>query len=238
MFFLRKSLESIRFFDGLTDWHSHILPGVDDGVPSMDMSLEILERFESLGVKELWLTPHIMEDFPNKTENLKKRFEELLVEYHGGIHLHLGAEYMMDTLFEERLKNNDLLPLGEHSRHLLVETSYFNPPMDLYGTLDSIKKKGFVPLLAHPERYLYMDKNDYEKLKSKGIMFQCNLTSIAGAYGKDAYRKFEWFLKKNWVNAFGTDTHRLMSFNHAVSFKSITSKQSKLMFNCPNQLTF
>ena len=64
-------LKDSGFFQGFIDWHCHLLPGVDDGVQTMEESLQILSFYEQLGVSEVWLTPHIMEDIPNTTEGLK-----------------------------------------------------------------------------------------------------------------------------------------------------------------------
>ena len=164
----RISLKASGIFAGLTDWHSHILPGVDDGVQTMEESLAILQQYEVLGVKAVWLTPHIMEDIPNTTMRLKERFAELQQAYPGPVALHLAAENMLDHLFEERLESNDLLPIGDAGNRLLVETSYFNPPMNLYETLECIKSKGYYPVLAHPERYVYMGNRDYRRLKEMG----------------------------------------------------------------------
>ncbi|MBR6272579.1 MAG: capsular biosynthesis protein, partial [Bacteroidales bacterium] len=125
-----------------TDYHSHILPGVDDGVKKMEVSLKVLERYEQLGIAEVWCTPHIMEDIPNTTAALKARFAELCEAYQGPVKLHLAAEYMMVALFEERLQQRDLLPLGDKGNQLLVETSYFTPPMDMDALLNQVKQKG------------------------------------------------------------------------------------------------
>lgn len=189
------------------DHHSHILPGVDDGVKKMETSLKVLERYEQLGIAEVWCTPHIMEDIPNTTEALQNRFAELCEAYHGPIKLHLAAEYMMDALFEERLEHDDLLTLGNEGNHLLVETSYFTPPMDMDAILQRIKQKGYYPVLAHPERYVYMGKDRYIALKDKGIRFQLNLSSLAGAYGSEAKSKARWILKHNYYNLAGSDLH-------------------------------
>lgn len=124
---------------------------------------------EKQGVRKVWLTPHIMEDIPNETATLREKFRELEQSYNGTMELALAAEYMMDNLFEERLEKNDLLPLEEGKRYLLVETSYFNPPMGLLSVLQHIQKKGYYPLLAHPERYEYMQKKDYKALKEEHI---------------------------------------------------------------------
>ena len=129
-----------------TDHHSHILPGVDDGVKKMETSLKVLEQYEQLGIAEVWCTPHVMEDIPNTTEKLQARFAELCEAYQGPIKLHLAAEYMMDALFEERLEQGDLLKLGDEGNQVLVETSYFTPPMGMDFILRRIKQKGLYPV--------------------------------------------------------------------------------------------
>lgn len=190
-----------------TDHHSHILPGVDDGVKKMEVSLKVLERYEQLGIAEVWCTPHVMEDIPNTTAGLQARFAELCEAYQGPIKLHLAAEYMMDALFEERLEQDDLLKLGNDGNQVLVETSYFNPPMDLDSILRRIKQKGLYPMLAHPERYVYMGKDRYKALKESGIRFQLNLSSLAGGYGSEAKDKANWILKQGYYNIAGSDLH-------------------------------
>ena len=196
-------------FNGLTDCHSHILPGVDDGVKTMEESLAILDRYEKLGMKTVWLTPHIMEDVPNRTADLKERFNDLCLNYKGGLTLHLGAENMLDNLFEERLKVGDMLNMGKDQDRLLVETSYFTPPYGFHDILETIKSKGMFPILAHPERYIYMSESDYARLKSRGILFQLNLFSLAGLYGQLAMKKAVDLLKKGYYDYTGTDIHTI-----------------------------
>lgn len=205
----RISLADSGIFRGFTDWHCHLLPGADDGVRTMEESLQILSLYEKLGVNEVWLTPHIMEDIPNTTTFLKARFEELKNAYQGSIALHLASENMLDNLFEERLAKNDLLPLGKDGKHLLVETSYFNPPMGLSNILLRVKSKGYVPVLAHPERYNYMDESDYRQLKRLNVKYQLNLFSLIGVYGVQVRRKAEWLMKNDFYDLIGSDTHCL-----------------------------
>lgn len=202
-------LKDSGIFEGFTDWHSHILPGVDDGVRTVEEALEILRLYEELGVKAVWLTPHIMEDIPNTTAHLRERYAELQAAYSGPIKLHLASENMLDNLFEERLEKNDLLPLGKNSDHLLVETSYFNPPMGLNNILLRIKAKGYYPLLAHPERYIYMGESDYQRLKDMGVKFQLNLPSLVGIYGKSVQKKAKQLLKHTMYDMVGSDLHTL-----------------------------
>ena len=204
----RTDLTTSGLLGGFTDFHCHLLPGVDDGVQTMEESLEILAEYEKYGIREVWLTPHIMEDIPNTTADLRDRFLMLKEAYHGSIQLHLAAEYMLDNLFAERLAADDLLPLTEGKRYLLVETSYFNAPINLHVLLDDIRKHGYYPLLAHPERYEYMSMADYHDLKSAGIAFQLNLPSLTGAYGRHVQKKAEKLLKQGYYDLYGSDTHR------------------------------
>lgn len=208
MFHLSKPLDSSGLFRGLTDWHSHVLPGVDDGVQTLKESLAVLTWYEQLGISELWLTPHVMEDIPNKSADLRRRFHELCEAWHGSVTLHLAAEYMIDNLFDQRLAASDLLPLGDDS-HLLVETSYFNPPMQFHQRLERLQDAGYTPVLAHPERYVYMESDDYRRLLDMGILFQLNLPSLTGMYGRMAKKKAEQLLAEGCYTLLGTDIHSL-----------------------------
>ncbi len=267
----KRTIAQSGILAGCTDHHSHILPGVDDGVESMDEALRILATYEAAGVKELWLTPHIMEDIPNTPEKLQARFAELTTRYKGSITLHLAAEYMIDNHLRSLLNNattklrpasegrwheqsevtegsstnnnspsfnegqrggalhgrraqetalchfepkgeisttkEELLPIGTKGNHLLVETSYFNPPMRLHETLRQIKAIGYHPLLAHPERYMYMDEEEYIRLHQEGVKFQLNLPSICGGYGNTVKKRAQWLLKKGLYDVIGSDTH-------------------------------
>lgn len=213
----KQTLEESGFFRGFTDWHCHILPGVDDGVQTMEEALQILAEYERLGVKEVWLTPHIMEDIPNTTEKLRDRFTELRTAYQGSVMLHLASENMLDNLFEERLEKNDLLPIGKDGEHLLVETSYFNPPMGLSNILLRIKAKGYYPILAHPERYMYMSETDYKRLNSMNVKFQLNQFSLFGLYGKDVQKRAKMLQKLKMYDYIGSDLHTMKTLK--ISYK-------------------
>lgn len=220
----KQTLAESGILRGMTDYHCHLLPGVDDGVQTFEESLEILQLYEQLGIREVWLTPHVMEDIPNTTAGLRSRFEQLCSRYAGNIRLHLAAEYMLDNLFKERLAHRDLLPLGEEASHLLIETSYFNPPVDLYSMLEKIKSAGYHPVLAHPERYVYMGEKDYHRLKQARVKFQSNLPSLVGGYGNPVQKKIERLHTQNMIDLYGTDTHTFSSFNRIISFRTLLIK--------------
>jgi len=211
------SLAESGFFRGFTDWHSHVLPCVDDGAKSLEQSLEILEEYEKAGVSELWLTPHVMEDIPNTVDSLKATFRTLSLAYHGSVKLHLSSENMLDSLFDRRLENGDVIPFGPH--RILVETSYFNPPMQMDEKLRKIKSAGFFPVLAHPERYVYMGIDEYRGYKRKGVLFQLNLPSICGFYGDEVKAKAEFLLKEGMYDYTGTDLHRVQLFRDMLQHK-------------------
>ena len=215
LFKKKSSLLSGEVLKGITDRHSHILFGVDDGIKTIEESLHVLGFLESEGVAELWCTPHIMEDVPNPTEKLRARFEEIKAAYKGKIKLNLAAEYMLDTLFEERFSSGDLLTMEDET--LLLETSTWNPPAGFYDILRKVQKAGYRPLLAHPERYRYLNEPAYERLHKMGIQFQLNLGSIVGYYGETAMKKAQWMLEQGWYSEIGTDCHRSTSLNEQLN---------------------
>ena len=217
-----KSLISSKVLEGASDRHSHILYGVDDGVKTPEEALAVIEYQAQAGVREIWCTPHVMEDVPNGSEALQERFEELKSIYDGPVKLHLAAEYMLDNLFEERMERRDLLTMENDV--LLVETSTMAPPYDLAGTLARVMSAGYRPLFAHPERCRFLTDIDLEKMHEAGVLFQLNLGSLTGYYGSTVSKNAEALLAKGWYSAFGSDCHRLRSIKEQYEMKVITSK--------------
>lgn len=247
----KRTIAESGILSGITDYHSHILPGVDDGVENMEETLRILAAYEEIGIKELWLTPHIMEDIPNTPEKLQARFAELRGAYKGNIVLHLAAEYMIDNNLHKLLNNSNcpsfqrgtsnaesieegvsnLLPIGTKGNHLLVETSYFSSPIRLHETLKQIKAIGYYPILAHPERYMYMETDDYLELKEEDVKFQLNILSLGGYYGNTAKKKAERMLKKGFYDIAGSDLHSedAIEFITKCKFKEPEMEQVKTL---------
>ena len=223
LFGSKESLLGSDLLQGGTDNHSHVLYGVDDGVRTLDESLSILSLLEAAGLRRLWLTPHIMEDVPNATDDLRQRYLRLKdEEYQGSVELCLAAEYMMDNLYRERLSARDLLLHGEDL--VLVETSTVAPPIDLFGTLRRTMTMGYRPLLAHPERYHYMREEDYRKLRAMGVLFQLNLPSVIGYYGPHVQAKALDFLGRGWYEMTGSDCHRISMVRQHYAEKSLKHK--------------
>ena len=206
--FFRK----IKKINITTDIHSHLLPGIDDGAKSFEESEMLIREFIKLGYKKLIITPHVMGDyFNNSSEDIKKKCSELreyLQEKNIRIEIECSAEYFLDEEFEKRINENDLLPI--HNKYILFETSYYEKPLNFDDIIFMIQSKGYVPILAHPERYRYFtDMKEYDKLKEKGVLYQCNINSFGGFYGKKAKKKFEYLAKNKMIDFLGSDAHSM-----------------------------
>lgn len=227
----RCSLDESGLLKGFVDNHSHVLFGVDDGVRTLEESLKILTLMEESGVRKLWCTPHIMEDVPNKTQDLKDRFEQLKEAWNGSVELDLASENMLDNLFVERLSKKDFLLHGENK--LLVETSTWAAPLDFWNIIDNILDAGYIPIIAHPERYGYMKMEDYSRLMEKGALLQMNLASIIGVYGEAVAKRAQNMLSKGMYSMTGTDCHRFRALEGQIACKilskSTVSMLSKIM---------
>lgn len=223
----KSSIADSMFLQGRTDRHTHILFGVDDGIRKLEDSLAVLRYEESLGVTDVWCTPHVMEDVPNTSSALQSKFEELVAAYSGPIRLHLAAEYMLDTVFEKRLEARDLLTMEDST--VLVETSTLTPPVNLFEIFRQMQSAGYRPLLAHPERYRYLKEKDYEELRKLGIHFQLNLPSLVRFYGDTAYNKAIWLLENGFYTEVGSDCHRLHAIQEQYQRQTLEKEVLKLL---------
>jgi tyrosine-protein phosphatase YwqE len=217
---------------GMTDIHCHILPAVDDGVDNYDEAVQSLTWLKKNGVRRMFLTPHVMSDMALNTKgNLTEQFEKFLSDIKsngvGNIpEIKLGAEYMLDFEFVNR-KKEGLLTFVNNC--VLVETSYMMPPVGFNRMLEELMEEGYSPVLAHPERYNYMQMNDYEFLKKQGVLFQLNILSLAGAYGKFVNDKADMLLKKGFYDYAGSDFHHLARHEKSFSAKKLSKKQVSVL---------
>ena len=124
------------------------------------------------------------------------------------------------------METDDLLPITDEADHLLVETSYFSEPVNFWETIDLIQCRGYHVVLAHPERYRYMDHRDYIRLKEKNVKFQLNVPSLTGFYGRQAHDNAKWLLSKGYYDLSGFDLHSVKSLDfilHSKVRKSLLS---------------
>lgn len=200
----------------VTDIHSHLLPGLDDGVQSFEEAEEIILRFKALGYSKLVTTPHIMSDlYRNTPAIVLARLEELkdyLLRKNIAIELHAAAEYYLDEeLVRSVEKDERLLTFGKN--HVLFETNFMAEPMQLKEFIFLLSSKGYHPVLAHPKRYIFLQHNleKLEDLLNRGVLFQLNTSSLTGYYSRDAQRTAYKLIDKGWVHFLGSDCH---SFHH------------------------
>ncbi|MBX2967661.1 MAG: capsular biosynthesis protein [Cyclobacteriaceae bacterium] len=197
-----------------TDIHSHLLPGLDDGVKSFEDAEKIILRFIAAGYKKLITTPHIMSDaYRNTPEGIRTKLNELKEYLHTkniSIELEAAAEYYLDEVFIKNVEQDrELLTFGK--RFLLFETNFMTEPLHLKEFIFMATTNGHQLVLAHPERYIFL-QNDFTKaedLINRGVYFQINIASLTGYYSREAQRTAFKLIDKGWVHFLGSDCHSL-----------------------------
>ena len=197
-------------FSGQIDIHNHLLYAVDDGSKSLDESKRMLKAYKELGFKSIMVTPHIFKDiYPNNEKDLKSKFQNLIREsksIKSPKITNLGAEYMVDELFIEKVKSGaDLLTF--YKNYVLIEIPLFSDSYLLKQTVFELQLNDYIPVLAHPERYLNVSTKELKSLRTKGVMLQLNALSFTGNYGKEVKSKAFKLLKNNLYDFIATDAH-------------------------------
>lgn len=203
------------------DLHSHLLPQIDDGVQSLKESIEIIKKFQLLGYTKLITTPHIINDFyPNTKETINSKLQVVqnaLKEEKVDILLEASAEYYVDMHFLSLIEEDEILTFMDH--YVLFETSYTDKPMILKHVIRLLQQKGYIPVLAHPERYKYLHNNIelYKELKAQGVLFQVNAKSL---YNKSSpsYNIAMKLIELGLVDFMGSDAHRMRDVKKLESF--------------------
>ncbi len=212
----RKKEFLIDYLAGITDIHNHILPGIDDGSANVDETINLLYKFNEIGINKFVATPHIMNDYyPNTPETINaahnvvskslsthKELKDVKIEY--------AAEYLMDQSFMELMSSEKLLTIKDNL--VLVEMSYFQAPINLNQILFTLQTNGYKPVLAHPERYAFYHSKDlvkYYDLKERGCLFQLNTLSLTPHYGSNMQKIAFKLLETGLIDFIGSDTHRI-----------------------------
>jgi len=207
--------------NGYTDIHSHLLPGIDDGSKDAQNTLQLVNTLKGYGFSQFITTPHVLTGVWNNTREgiLSKEAstKELLLSNNIENPFKAAAEYLMDDTFLKLLKNEPLLTIKDN--YVLVEMSYLNAPMQLYEIIYELQLAGYQPILAHPERYLFyhFKFEEYTKLKKAGCLFQVNLLSVTGYYGKPVLDVCKKLLDQDMIDFTGSDTHHE---RHTEAFKN------------------
>lgn len=230
MWFFNKKKESSPLSDtltGMTDVHSHLLWGVDDGSKSAEQTSEMIRHAAETGIKRTFCTPHIMARLPkNSAKSLEEEFRQKITQTNG-LEIRLAAEYMLDENFMQVLENERILTYD--GKHLLIEMSHIGVPPNLHEMIFEIINRGYTPILAHPERYTsFIGDDQYKKLKEYGCLFQLNMLSLGEIYGTRTNKKAHELLESGSYDFIGSDMHNLRMI-HAISAISLSkSNQSRI----------
>ena len=213
---------------GYVDIHSHVLPGIDDGAKTVEDTQYLLEEMRQLGFTKVITTPHTMNNvWDNTPESIQNALTKTKSELSLPFEIEAASEYLLDESVITKAKNKELLTVK--ANFVLVELSYLNAPIQLYDFLYQLQLEGYHVVLAHPERYTYFhsNKKEYQKLKKAGCLFQLNLLSTVGYYGKDAAEIANYLLKKDLYDFTGSDIHHK---NHIKAFQNkVIIKNYKLL---------
>ncbi len=212
---------SIDYSEVITDMHSHLIPGIDDGAQTIEDSIKLIKELHGMGFRKLITTPHIMSDYyKNTPQNINEGLAQVreAVKNEGlDMEINAAAEYYLDEQFMAKIKSPDVLTFG--GKYLLFETSYINKPENLNGAIFAIQSLGLKAVMAHPERYpyFYEDFDEYKKLHDRGVYLQINTNSLTGYYSPAARMIAMKMIDQNLVDFIGTDCHHL---RHIESLKN------------------
>lgn len=197
------------------DFHSHILPGIDDGATDIANAVELTRSMAQWGFERITCTPHINAKYRNTPDNIAQAFENLQdAIYNKGVKvdLKMSAEYrLVPETWPEVLTRNWIMPIED--RYILTELPISDPeemgdikPLEEFRKLISM---GLTPILPHPERYFYLSHDELMRFVDAGVVIQCNYGSLAGLYGETAQRNAEKLVQEGVVTFYGTDMHNL-----------------------------
>lgn len=210
--FKRKPTGTVDLSALKTDMHSHLLPGIDDGSPDVNTSIELIKGLQELGYQKFIATPHILSGmYENDASSIASAYAKLkeeIKERQASVDISAAAEYFLDDHFESLLERKETF-LTIKDKLVLVEFSFMAISANYKKQLFQLQIQGYQPILAHPERYVYLSRNldIFDELKSAGCLFQLNLLSLAGGYGKPTMELANTLIKKDYIDLVGTDLH-------------------------------
>ncbi len=212
----------------MIDIHSHVLPEVDDGSRAFALSLGMLQTARAQGVTHIILTPHFRKPFLESKQSLKKIFDEFCqqVKNQGlDVELFLGQEIRFNKRVPSMLDAGELITLND-GKYILVEFSLLKrtDSEDIVDVVYGLKKQGYIPIVAHLERYSYVDMDVACQIKNVGGLIQINAGSLVNENGFAVKRKATVFLKNGLVDFVASDIHENRKYSMGKAFKKISKK--------------
>lgn len=222
----------------MLDFHTHILPGVDDGSTSVEESARMLKMLEEQGVSKVLLTPHFyayycsVEEFLESRKSAVKELLQALEKSDVSVNLYLGCEVLF---FDELWRIDNLKSLCiEGTEYILVEMPFSEWQDSAVEGIERLVSRGLTPVIAHFDRYIKYKGNleKIYKLVEAGALLQLNCSALGSFFAR---RKVKGFLKKGLVFAIGTDCHNLTSrkpdyVKAAEYIKKILSERQYMQF--------
>lgn len=216
------------------DMHNHLIPGIDDGATDLESSIVLIREMYGLGYRKFVATPHVHWELYRNThemiENGAAKVRERLAQTDLKVEFRGAAEYFLDEHVDELLESNTPL-LTIYKNMVLVEFSFIRQPMDLKDKLFQLQIKGYQPIIAHPERYLYFGANKtiYDELHDMDCIMQLNLLSLCGYYGKKQEELAQYLIKKKYVSLLGSDLHNMRHINILRNSTTISATVNRLL---------
>lgn len=204
---------TMEVVNNMIDIHSHIIPAIDDGSHSFEETYQMLKEAEQAGFTDVIATSHYIENYyETDTQQRQKSVDEInnkLKENNINIKVHCGSEIYVSQNMVDFIKNKKASSLA-NTKYVLFELPMNNNIMYLDDIIFEIQSAGFIPIIAHPERYSYVQDNPkmLVELINKGVLFQANFGSIIGKYGNTAKKTLKKLLQYNMIHFFGADAHR------------------------------
>ncbi|MGB5943186.1 MAG: CpsB/CapC family capsule biosynthesis tyrosine phosphatase [Leeuwenhoekiella sp.] len=238
LFSFKPKTRFIDLLDGFVDIHNHILPSIDDGADTVEDSINLIDNLTEIGISHFIPTPHTIADVhPNSPQTItvaRKKLEAALKNKGIASPIkNVSSEYMMDSSLIQLIQDNNILPLKDN--YVLVEMSYLQPPINLEEILFEITNSGWIPVLAHPERYNFYGGvlPPYQNLKKLGCLFQLNMLSLGNYYGKAVNRTATELLKSDFYDFIGSDVHHMRHIENLkdLKLKGDTGIYQKLIEN-------
>lgn len=197
----------------MIDFHTHILPNIDDGARNIEETIDLVEEAKKAGFQAIISTSHYMEGYyetnvPEREVWINIIYQKLQEE-NIEMKLYLGNEIYLSDNIVALIEEGKASTINDTS-YILFEMPLNVKPMDLYNIIYEMMKNKLVPILAHPERYTFIQEEPQiiTSLIEKGVFMQANYASIIGYYGKKAQIIVKKILENNMVHFLGSDVHR------------------------------
>jgi tyrosine-protein phosphatase YwqE len=220
----KKKLDPVDFSSLRTDIHSHLIPGIDDGAPDLETSIEIIKKLMTLGYSNFITTPHIMSDLYRNTPEIilggLKKLRSELSRLKIDVKIEAAAEYFVDYEFENKIGKEKFLTFGDN--YILIEFSFLEKPQNIDEIIFKLQLEGYKVVLAHPARYLYLNLEDYKSFTNRGVYLQLNLLSLLGYYSQEVKANANILIKNKMVSFIGTDCHNV---RHTTLYKKCQTEK-------------